>query len=315
MASHHIFRRIGAGFCGSVWASDNSHAMKREDGGPGRSLLNDYNMHQNIMQTLLESQSATIQPRVSLPTCHQLVRSDDQEWWNKQISRFPKEIQIFCNTLITDRIPPFPQEVRDTIIDRYCPEQLRLLIKSSDPDQDCLIRPYLGRRRRLVRQSRFQAFSLRNYPLHVDQMEELALDRMMYAEIMAETLAHIYWIAHVDANDVEFVLAPPSSKPNVTIDSDILGKHSVWMLDFDCCRHMPFDEEGVKQAVEAFYRNDPFYPRPGRADIRDQHLWNGFKERFLQVSEEILRSQSTKGHLSALWINLVEERGRRFLSQ
>ena len=272
MASQRTFRRIGAGACGSVWASDDSHAMKREDGGPGRSLLNDYNMHQKIMQTLLESQSAAIQPRISLPTCHQLIRSDDEEWWNKQTSRFPEDVQISCNTLVTDRIPPFPQEARDTITNRYCPEPLRLSIRSSDPDQDCLIRPYLGRRRRLVGQSRFQGFSLRNYPLHVDQMEELALDMMMYAEIMAETLAHLYWRAHVDANDMEFVLAPPNSPQHVTMDSDVLGNHSMWILDFDCCKHMPFDEQGVKQAMEAFYRNDPFFPRPGRADIRDQNL-------------------------------------------
>ena len=289
--------------------------MKREDGGPGRSLLNDCNMHQKIMQTLLESQSAAIQPRVTLPACHQLIRSDDEEWWNKQITRFPKDVQISCNTLVTDRIPPFSKEVRNTITDRYCPEPLKLSIRSSDSDQDCLIRPYLGRRRRLVRRSRFQGFSLRNYPLHVDQMEELALDMMMYAEIMAETLAHLYWRAHVDANDLEFVLAPPSSPQHVAMDSDVLGIHSMWILDFDCCRHMPFDEEGVKQAMEALYRNDPFYPRPGRADIRDQNLWNGFKDRFLRVSEEILRSQSTEAHLPALWIDLVEERVRPAVSQ
>ena len=315
MASQQAFRRIGAGCCGSVWASDDSHAMKREDGGPGRSLLNDYNMHQKIMQTLLESQTATIQPRISLPICHQFVGSGDQEWWNSKFSRFPNEVQMPCNTLVSDRIPPFPQEVRDTIIDMYCPESLKLLIKSSAPDQDCLIRPYLGRRRRTIRQSRFQGFSLRNYPLHVDQMEELALDMMTYAEIMAETLAHLYWRAHVDANDVEFVLAPPSPPHSGTFNSDILGEHSIWLLDFDCCRHMTFDEEGVKQAVEAFYRNDPFFPRSGRADIRDQNLWSGFKRRFLQAAEEILRSQGTKAHLPVLWINMVEERGRRSIGQ
>ena len=40
------FRRIGAGFCGSVWAPDQREpfAFKREDGGPGRSLLNDFVM-------------------------------------------------------------------------------------------------------------------------------------------------------------------------------------------------------------------------------------------------------------------------------
>lgn len=119
-----------------------------------------------------------------------------------RLSRYP---------LITERIPPLPKQVRDSIIDLYCPDSLKASAKVSDPDQDCLVRPYLGRRRRLVKQSRFQAFSLRNYPLHVDQMEDLELDIRHYARLMAEALADLYWRARVDANAVEFVLAPSPS--------------------------------------------------------------------------------------------------------
>lgn len=45
------YRRIGAGFCGSVWSDpgqkveSSSAAIKREDGGPGRSLFNDFKIH------------------------------------------------------------------------------------------------------------------------------------------------------------------------------------------------------------------------------------------------------------------------------
>ena len=310
MPSESSFRRIGAGFCGSIWASDDSHALKREDGGPGRSLLNDYNMHQKLLTTLNQLQSDINRPRICLPRCHQFIDSDNRTWWNERISEFPKEYRIPCNTLVTDRIPPFPERVRNTIIDLYCPEPLKPAIKASTPDQDCLIRPYLGRRRRLVSQSRFQAFSLRNYPLHIDQIEILGLDKTLYAEIMAETLAHVYWRAHIDANDVEFVLAPSNASEQFTINSPVLGSHVMWMLDFDCCRHMPFDEQGVRQAMEAFYRNDPFYPRPGRGDVEDQKLWNAFKDRFIAVSDGLLGGQNTKSHLPALWVDLVEERGR-----
>ena len=134
----------------------------------------------------------------------------------------------------------------------------------------CLVRPYLGRRRRLEKQSKSKSFSLRNYPLHIDQIEELKLDGKLYARIMAETLAHLYWGAHMDANDVEFVLAPPReghSNPLIahlprrsTIGSETLGEHVVWILDFDCCRPMTLDAKGVGQAVAAFFRNDPYYP-------------------------------------------------------
>lgn len=43
-------------------------------------------------------------------------------------------------------------------------------------------------------------------------MEELGIpdqDMRGYAEVMAETLAIMHWVVRVDANDVEFVLAPP----------------------------------------------------------------------------------------------------------
>ena len=313
-----IFRRIGQGFCGTVWAdatgSTGTHAMKREDGGPGRSLYNDYVMHQAVFQSLCSSLS-----KAYVPVCHQYVSSDYQAWWDEHLPRFPKNFQISCNVLVTDRIPPFPKAVRNTIIDLYCPESLKTSIRSSEPDQDCLIRLYLGRRRHFQTQSRFKAFSLRNYPLHLDQIEGLGLDGVLYAQIMAETLAILYWKAHIDANDVEFVLAPPPrldhsqgfKEPlahNTVIKSHSLGEHVVWILDFDCCKPISLDEMGVDQAVTAFYKNDPYYPRPKRGDLGDQTLWTVFKDRFLEASETLLEFGSPEARLPALWVELVEHR-------
>lgn len=89
---------------------------------------------------------------------------------------------------------------------------------------------------------------------------------------MGETLAIMHWAAQVDGNDVEFVVAPPRQPRQITADSsevlpaltssDTFGEHAVWILDFDCCRDMPMDESGIEQAWRAFYKNDPFYPRP-----------------------------------------------------
>ena len=126
-------------------------------------------MHQKALTSLSISQA-----RVRVSGCHQYVHSEDRTWWDERISRFPRDFQVPCNVLVTDRIPPLPKLVRNTIIDAFCPNTLRSFIKSSEPDEDCLIRPYLGRRRRVERQSKFHAFSLRNYSLHVDQIEELA---------------------------------------------------------------------------------------------------------------------------------------------
>lgn len=325
------YRRIGQGFCGTVWASEHSLAHKREDGGPGRSLYNDFLMHGRAYKAL-----SALQSQVVVPVCHKFVPLHDHSWWDEQKSSFPVDYQVPCNILITERIRPFSKLIRDTITDLYCPEALRSSIKSSEPDQDCLIRAYLGRRRRSARQSRFQAFSLRNYPLHIDQMEEMKLDTFAYARIMAETLANLHWSARIDANDVEFVLAPSPREEDhllkstgagaktssaTTIESHILGDHAVWILDFDCCRDISLDEAGVKQAVAAFYKNDPFFPRPRPRpnrgdddddddDVKDQRLWDEFKDEFLRVSEGILGPGTAQSHLPRLWVRLVEERGQ-----
>ena len=314
------FRRIGQGFCGTVWAtpagSGDISAIKRENGGPGRSLYNDYEVHVRVLKNLSGSL-----PSLLVPACYEYISCHNQNWWDERLARFPKEFQVPCNALISERIPPFTKQVRDILIEKYCPDSLRLnieLIKSSEPNQDCLIRPYLGRRRRLEKQSRYKSFSLRNYPLHIDQIEELKLDGKLYARIMAETLAHLYWEANVDANDVEFVLAPPRkehvnqlgnpSHHNSAIEGGELGDHVVWILDFDCCRTMNLDAKGVDQAVAAFYRNDPYLPRPGRDNGADQVLWKEFKVRFLEASSAILGPRGPEARLPALWVGSVEQR-------
>lgn len=74
----------------------------------------------------------------------------------------------------------------------------------------------------------------------------------------------------------------------------------MWLLDFDCCRTMSMDEQGVDQSVSAFFRNDPYYPRPG------QQLWKVFRDRFLQSSSELIND-----NLPDMFIEGVEEEQRR----
>lgn len=145
-------------------------------------------------------------------------------------------------------------------------------------------------------------------------MEELSIDAALYASIMAETLAYLYCTAHIDTNDVEFVLASPRHDQGATmttvrtIPSPVLGDHCLWLLDFDCCRAMSQDEMGMRQAVEAFWKNDPFCPRLGRQDKRDWGLWRDFRDRFLGCSEAILGREGAGARLLGLWVALVEER-------
>lgn len=168
-----------------------------------------------------------------------------------------------CRAYFQQRISAVPLQIRDLLIERYCPKTIQTITRSSRENEDCLIRIYTCKRRRQVRPPTF--FNLRNYRLHVDQINELGLDTGSIVKILAEALAHCYWRAHVDAHDVEFVFAPTCSTQSSTPTFKLAGlEHElfIWMLGYDCVREMEQSEEDIRRAVHAFYQNDSYFPRP-----------------------------------------------------
>ncbi len=330
MESVLSYRLIGAGNCGTVWApptpeGKDSMALKREDGGSGRSLALDNFWHNRILASLdqLNHQAppASTQQRVQVPQCFRFIEGTDSAWWSEHSIRFP-EGPTARNVLQSERIPPLPRVVRERLIAKYCPAALIDEIKASVSNQNCLVRPYLGRRRHGAdRPRRLEVFSLKNFPLHLDQMEQLKLNVKSYAETMAEALAMMHWMVGTDASDVEFVLAPPRNPVQTPSDDEsatsFLGEHTMWMLDFDCCRPMPTDDEGVKKAVTAFFRNDPFFPRPCAEGSRDRELWEIFRSRYLQISSHILGDDFQQRRLPDAFIKMIEEErcGKLLVSQ
>jgi hypothetical protein len=63
------------------------------------------------------------------------------------------------------------------------------------------------------------------------------------------------------------------------------------MLDFNRCKNITKDEQGVKQAVHAFYRNDPYFPRPLSSVSADHKLWDAFVEGYMAVANEVLANE------------------------
>jgi hypothetical protein len=130
---------------------------------------------------------------------------------------------------------------------------------------------------------------------------------------MAEALATIHWLGQMDGNDIEFVLAPPPADGTHEGDTwvNILGPHALWILDFDLVRIITMNEHGVLQAVTAFQRNDPFYPRPGRGSI----LWEVFRKQYLSTSHDCITTvmdgsgQRERLALSQRFIEILEVEG------
>lgn len=69
-------------------------------------------------------------------------------------------------------------------------------------------------------------------------------------------------------------------------------------------------QDEVEQAIITFYKDDPFYPCPGRDNLDDQTLWNEFKEQSLEASEAMLDQGMPEARLLALWVDLVEQKSQ-----
>jgi hypothetical protein len=289
--------RIGAGHCGSVWGVVNSAelrpiAVKREDGGKGRSITKEFNVQSQVC-TIAMSQ-------ILVPRVLQFLEPADQQWdWI--LPRLPRGLKR-CNAMISEKIKPVSLASRKLLVDKYCPAELRQEILESRENQHCLARIYLGRRRLMHKtQRRHGFFSLRNIPLHADQIEELGLPSDVYARAMAEALATLHWRMRTDGADVEFVLGAPRD----TIDDDSgfdkpLSEHSLWMLDYDCSGPITADKDGTGpwNIARAFWRNDPYYPRPSTSeeDQRgDTRLWAIFSAEYRRVGREIVTAYPREG--------------------
>lgn len=292
--SNREYCKIGAGSCGTVWTeSEGSRfAYKREDGTrPAGHLSNDYEMHGRVLQAI---EAFSNPNKILVPARDSFVGRNDA-WWSTNLARFAPDLEP-CNLLISECIQPVGERIRRNLIDSYCPGSIQELIRTNERDRDCLVRLYYGRRRfRACGERRFGGFSLRNFPLHIDQMVDIGINMDAHLKTMAEALAIMHWSAGIDADDVEFVLGAPRSKES---------EPCLWVLDFDCCKPITMDEDGVNAALEAFFRNDPYFPRPKEPESRDKYLWEASRDRYLAVSQEILGCDME--HLATSFVCKVE---------
>ncbi|KID93705.1 hypothetical protein MAJ_10345, partial [Metarhizium majus ARSEF 297] len=299
-------RQIGFGNCGSVWgtlkhnAHNNANAdvdmiIKREDASPGRDIKNE-----TVVQSQAFRAASTLQ-WTSIPQCFGLVKNDDQRW--QQLLTFLPDGFKACRAMIAEKINPVSKQAQLLLIDKYSPvshrEALRRSIEAREGESEhCLVRLYLGRRRHVYAHTeqhrpRPQFFSLRNYPLHADQAEELQLPCKQYAKAMAEALATLHWQVRTNGNDVEFVLGAHRGRER---DADmLLENHAVWMLDFDCSRPIEANDSGLESIARAFWRNDPYFPQPGSAFDQGRELWDIFAAEYRRVGMKAARAYHREG--------------------
>ncbi|KAF2456025.1 hypothetical protein BDY21DRAFT_394269 [Lineolata rhizophorae] len=190
------------------------------------------------------------------------------------------------------------------------------------------------------RQAPRRFFTLRNFGLSVAKLEDLLLkmngvtkegaaDVVRHlATTMGAALAVMHSVAKLDARDVEFVLGGSSLGERAAVSmndiaatakslassqlnarSDPPGTASTaltqsgmafYLLDFNQCRHIGRDNTAVDTAVDAFFVNDPYYPRPPcRSDSstdgeydEERKLWDAFVDGYLGLCSAMTHSEA-----------------------
>jgi hypothetical protein len=304
-----VYRSIGAGSCGKVFEQPGSICALKASNVDNDSLWNDYQMHTRVVNGFSDLKT----PKdLHIPQVFYFVNPNDEEWWIDHESNFPAELQgNRRNVLCTERILPLPEAVRNMLIDKFCPDHLKEKARTEPSNKDCLARVYLGKRKDKDRVKPPMFFSLRNFNLFLDQLEELKVPGLVkMAELMGMALAVMHWQIGIDADDVEFVLGssplyPTEPRPLSPSQVSSLPKNTstwkqtnfkkraihLWMLDFNRCKNITKDEQGLKNAVQAFYRNDPYFPRPLGSTSIDHELWDAFVNGYVTVADEVLAEE------------------------
>ncbi|KAK1598624.1 zinc finger protein-domain-containing protein [Colletotrichum navitas] len=318
------FEELGRGQCGTVYGLlgspdiaklANAHAKVGE-------LLTDYRMHHTI-QLAMQKHDPSHEISARLPKLG-AWHDNKSRFWAEYGLLFDSHVKVRESALMSERVLPAPLSVREALVDALLPMTIsrqKEAFLAKPENKNCLIRMYLGRRHTTRKQDRIHNLKLQNFPLHVNEMEELGLDTAHFASVMANTLAIVHWGAMVDGNDVEFVLG--SSPAQVRHPENVMTMTSrqlceatnfefnhrsmeMWVIDFNQCTLIQDDQAGIDKLVKAFIFNDPYYPRPNQSDDRDKELWAIFRNDYLRTSHML-----TEGSGPDTFITRVEMEGKQ----
>ncbi|EQB48468.1 hypothetical protein CGLO_12299 [Colletotrichum gloeosporioides Cg-14] len=307
---------IGEGCCATIYALSPSSIAKVAKPNKQNELWNDFGAHLSVYEAISAVPTATLVPKPA----YYLHAQDVTTWRAAQAKKIPSREPN--DVLCAERIPPLPRIIRNSLVEVFCPkEQTAEVLENKDNDA-CLVRLYLGRRRPSSLHAQAK-FSLRNFELTLDKMELLGFNAMQFVAPIAEALVVVHWKAGSDGRDVEFVLGGPperriSAEGFGVLDSnlhmqrvttwrkagavdEVAGLQQrcvyVWLLDFNQCSRIKADTQGVQMAADAYWDNDPYYPRPTKND--DNHstegkIWREFKRVYLAKAREILGDEATQ---------------------
>ncbi|CAD0093690.1 unnamed protein product [Aureobasidium vineae] len=299
--------QIGKGQCGTIYTLHIPNQVNKTPNSTEKipELESDFRSHKAVSEAF-ENAPQTLSSKANVPKADSFMSppsgDDGLSYWTHGAD---EQIDLASNYnygLLSERIFPLQDPIPTALLKSMYPSftatnQETCLTKSTN--NNCFVRLYLGRRGIDRSKTNPEDMSLRNFPLHIDEMENLCLPIPTYITAIAESLAPMHWKANIDANDIEFVFgASRDHKQGHCV--------SIWLLDFNQCRVFSHDQAGLKQLVDGFWWNDPYYPRPGAEHPQDRVWWTMFLSKHLDASA-LLRD----GKMPRQFIQAVEKEGHR----
>jgi hypothetical protein len=305
---------IGRGTCGTVFEIPRTETALKK-GSDRDGIWIDANLTTVAWSAVLETKVLleAAFPGASIPRVPQVywwVSGDELvSWWEQNRSRFPDQDNDTGYLFQVQRILPLTRPTRSALIKKYFPLRFQEDALQHPGNKACLVRPYLGSRRD-DHDFEHPADTLQNFPLHLDQMEDIGLDFAQFSKEMAMGLAVIHWKAGLDGMDMEFVIGSSTTGSEISTivehfmeivpfsvpAGDFARRQThLWMLDFDKAKQLDLNDwkKACAQMVTAVTGNDPYFPNPATSGDSEELAWSTFEKAYLQAADTLLQGHPT----------------------
>ncbi|KAI4858704.1 hypothetical protein F4820DRAFT_467978 [Hypoxylon rubiginosum] len=284
------YEDIGAGLQGIAYERLGSiYVTKKElPTNQGRRLTDEFAMHRKVSDAFTKYKEYS--GDVLVPQPFDFVPKESL--LPELLSRMPGNDRQPSDVATMEIILPLPKIVRKAMIQKFypdknsaCDEHLVTQVLDERANKHCLARLYLGKRS--VAMSK-ENFTLRNHPLTLNVMGDLALNVEQFAAMIGNAYAIMHWAANITGDDVEFVLGFSTSTENDFQHREV----HMYLLDFGQCDtvDMNEDQDDIFQAFKGsldLQHNQLYLPHPKRSAA----LYQAWKSAYLSAARKVIQHE------------------------
>lgn len=300
-----VIREIGEGLQGTIFEQVGKPLVLKKEKPQNASmpcnLSNEFCLHQRISNAFERYHNhPSINCDVSIPVARQFIASCHNDAWATLLPKLPAHCQVKSDMVEMERVLPLPKIIRRALVEEFYPfpsymneeEKIRTIDRTLNmtPNKHCLVRPYLGIPRKRYAET---TFSLRNFILGINDLQRFETDFVALSQTMGRAYAILHWAAHVNGDDIEFVLgsslaAIPGRDPRFQH-----RKIGLYLIDFGQCDRVDMGRS-AGEVYQSFRGamvtgdNACFIPNPRHT----KELFRIFKDSYSTTAKQILEESS-----------------------